>query len=78
VSDQDDADQILESIGLSHLAERWMLTIGGRDAPITVQIVDPTPAKITVKNVDYGGGGEYGTAFTLGPRGRDSEPSRVG
>lgn len=66
MSDQDNADQILESIGLRHLAERWMLTIGGRDGPITVQIVEATPAKVTVKSVDYGCGDEYGTAFALG------------
>ncbi len=75
MSDQDNADQILESTGLSHLAELWMLIIGGRDAPITAQIVEATPAKVTAKSVDYGCGGEHGTAFTFSPRGRDSEPS---
>jgi hypothetical protein len=65
VSDQQHAEQTLESIGLSYLAERWLLTIDGRDEPVTVQIVEATPAKVTVKSVDYGYEGDYGTAFTL-------------
>ena len=65
VCDQQHAEQTLESIGLSYLAERWLLIIDGRDEPITVQIVEATPAKVTVKSVDYGYKGDYGTAFTL-------------
>ena len=65
VSDQQHAEQTLESIGLSYLAERWLLSIDGRDEPITVQIVEATASKVTVKSVDYGYEGDYGTAFTL-------------
>jgi hypothetical protein len=65
ISDQDTAEQTLESIGLSYLAERWLLTIDGRDEPITVQIVEATPAQVTVQSVDYGYEGDYGTAFSL-------------
>jgi hypothetical protein len=42
VCDQQHAEQTLESIGLSYLAERWLLSIDGRDEPITVQIVEAT------------------------------------
>jgi hypothetical protein len=65
LSNQQNAEQTLESIGLSYLAERWLLSIDGRDEPITVQIVEATPSKVTVKSVDYGYEGDYGTAFTL-------------
>jgi hypothetical protein len=65
LSDQDHAEQTLESIGLSYLAERWLLIIDGRDEPITVQIVEATPATVTVKSVDYGHEGDYGTTFSL-------------
>ncbi len=65
VSDQQHAEQTLESIGLSYLAERWLLIIDGRDEPITVQLVEATPATVPVKSVDYGYEGDYGTAFTL-------------
>ena len=65
VSDSGEAEQTLELIGLSYLAERWWLSIDGRDEPITVQIVEVTPVKVTVNSVDYGYEGDYGTAFTL-------------
>lgn len=65
VSDRDNAEQTLESIGLIYLAERWLLTIDGRNEPITVQIVEAAPAKVTVKSVDYGYEGDYGTTFIL-------------
>ena len=68
-SDQDDAEQTLESTDLSYLAERWLLTIDDRGEPITVQIVEATPATVTVtvtvKSVDYGYEGLYGTTFSL-------------
>jgi hypothetical protein len=65
VSGQGKAEQTLESIGLSYLAELWSLSIDGRDEPITVQIVEVTPVKVTVKSVDYGYEGDYETVFTL-------------
>jgi hypothetical protein len=65
VSSQGKAEQTLESIGLSYLAERWLLSIDGRDEPVRVQIVEVTPVKVTVKSVDYGYEDDYGTAFTL-------------
>ena len=45
VSDQNTAEQTLESIGLSYLAERWLLAVDARDEPITMYIVEATPAR---------------------------------
>ena len=64
-STEEDAERTLESVGLGYLAERWLLSIEGRDDPITVQIVEATPTEVTVKSVDYGFEGDYGTPFVL-------------
>ena len=42
-----------------------MLAIDGRPEPVTVQLVEVTPALLTVKSVDYGYEGDYGTPFGL-------------
>lgn len=60
-----DAVEVLESTGLSYLAERWELLIECRPEPITVQIVEASPASVTVQSVDYGYEGGYGTRFML-------------
>ena len=60
-----DAERYLDALGLSYLSERWMLTLDGRTEPVTVQLVEATPALLTLKSVDYGFEGDYGTAFTL-------------
>ena len=64
-STEEGAERALESVGLGYLAERWLLSIEGRDDPITVQIVEATPNEVTVKSVDYGYEGDYGTPFIL-------------
>lgn len=64
-SDQGKGEQTLESIGLSYLAERWLLSIDARDEPITVQIIGVTPVEITLNSVDYGYEGDHGTASSL-------------
>ena len=63
--DERDAEQLLDSLGLSYLAERWLLTIDGREDPITVQIAETNPAVVTLRSADYGYEGDYGTPFTL-------------
>ena len=63
--DETNAEHLLDSLGLSYLAERWLLTIDGRDEPITVQIAETNPAVVTVTSADYGYAGDYGTPFTL-------------
>ena len=60
-----DAVRVLDSVGLSYLAERWLLTLPDRDDPITVQIVEASPERLVVTSVDYGFEGDYGTPFTL-------------
>ena len=63
--DEADAERTLDSLGLSYLADRWLLVIEGRVEPITVQIVEATPYEVTLKSVDYGYEGDYGTPFIL-------------
>lgn len=64
-ADEYDASQILESIGLSYLADTWVLTIPDRDEPINVQIVEASPEALKVKSVDYGWEQDYGTIIEL-------------
>ena len=63
--DEYDASQVLESIGLSYLADTWVLSIENRDEPINVQIVEASPKALRVKSVDYGWEQDYGTIITL-------------
>jgi hypothetical protein len=60
-----DAERLLDSLGLSYLAERWLLTIAGRADSIGVQIVEVSPRSVTVASTDLGYEGDYGTRFTL-------------
>ena len=64
-ADEYDAQQTLESVGLSYLADRWWLTLDGRAEPISVQIVEASPDRLVVKNVDFGYEGDIGTTFVL-------------
>ncbi|WP_220377913.1 hypothetical protein [Streptomyces inhibens] len=41
-------------MGLSYLAQDWLLSLPGRPEPVAVQIVEATPQQLRVKNVDYG------------------------
>ena len=63
--DEYDASQVLESIGLSYLADTWVLSVADRDEPINVQIVEASPEVLTVKSVDYGWEQDYGTIIDL-------------
>ncbi|UYM06485.1 hypothetical protein [Solicola gregarius] len=63
--DEFDAEAAIEAAGLRYLAERWLLTIDGRDEPIAVEIVEAGPATVTVKNVDLGYEADWGTPFRL-------------
>jgi hypothetical protein len=71
-TDEYDAQQILESVGLSCLADRWLLTPDGRSEPISVQIVEASPLHLVVKTVDFGYEGDIGTTFVL-----DVPPNRL-
>lgn len=63
--DADAAQRMLDAEGLSYLADRWLLSLQGRDEPISVQIVEINPQRMRVKNVDFGYEGDYGEMFTL-------------
>lgn len=64
-ADEYDASQVLESIGLSYLADTWVLSIADREEPINVQIVEASPEVLRVKSVDYGWEQDYGTIIEL-------------
>ena len=64
-ADEYDAQQVLESVGLSYLADQWLLTLDGRAEPISVQIVEASPQRVVVKNVDFGYEGDIGRIFVL-------------
>ncbi|MEV4758525.1 hypothetical protein AB0J86_25935 [Micromonospora sp. NPDC049559] len=65
-TDEYDARQTLESVGLSYLADQWWLTLDGRAEPIAVRIVEASPDRLLVKNVDFGYEGDIGATFALG------------
>lgn len=60
-----DAIAILESTGLSYLADRWELSLENRPEPTTVQIVEASPESVTVQSIDYGYADDYGTRYRL-------------
>jgi hypothetical protein len=62
---RDEAERRLDEVGLSYLADRWLLDLDDRVEPITVEIVEAGPRMVTVKCVDFGYEQNYGTLFTL-------------
>lgn len=63
-TDREGAEESLDRLGLSYLAEPWTLKREGQE-PIRVEIVEASPERVVVKNVDFGSELEYGTRFTL-------------
>nr|BFE60898.1 hypothetical protein GCM10020063_054240 [Dactylosporangium thailandense] len=63
--DEFDAERVLDAIGLSYLADRWLLTIPGRAEPVAVEIVEASPEQVRLRSVDFGYEGDIGTIFTL-------------
>jgi len=63
-TDRDEAEEILNRLGLSCLAERWNLHREGQ-TPIQVEIVEASPERVVVKTIGFGGEPEYGTRITL-------------
>ncbi|MFD8288923.1 hypothetical protein ACFV2B_12010 [Streptomyces lavendulae] len=53
-TDERHARECLDRMGLSCLAEDWLLSLPGRPDPVTVRIVEATPQQLRVQNVDYG------------------------
>jgi len=64
-ADEYDAAAVLDAVGLSYLAERWLLTVPERTEPIAVQVVEVDPDNVRVKNVDPGYEGDIKQHFTL-------------
>ena len=62
--DRDQGAHVLESVGLSYLAERWWLRLND-NRKITVEIVEASPTQVVLKNVDFGYEGNFGERFTL-------------
>lgn len=58
-----DAEALLEELGLSYLAEDWLLDVEGHPEPVKVRIREITPGQITVANADYGYPADIGTLF---------------
>jgi hypothetical protein len=58
------AEEELDRRGLRYLAERWTLQLQGQ-SPIQVEIVEASPQKVVVKNVDFSSGLDHGTRFTI-------------
>jgi hypothetical protein len=61
--DEYDAAAVLDEIGLSYLAGRWLLTVADRPEPVAVQVVEVDADQVRVKSIDYGY--EIGAVFTL-------------
>ncbi len=60
-----DAEALLEELGLSYLAEDWLLDVEGHPEPVKVRIREITPERITVASADYGYPADIGTPFVL-------------
>ncbi|WP_426512253.1 hypothetical protein ACPPVO_17455 [Dactylosporangium sp. McL0621] len=58
-------ERVLDAIGLSDLADRWLLTIPDRAEPIAAEIVEASPRQVRVRSVGFGYEGGIGTVFTL-------------
>lgn len=63
-AERDEAEEQLNRLGLSYLAERWDLRLEDQ-THIQVEIVEASPEQMVVKSVDFGSGLDYGTQFTL-------------
>jgi hypothetical protein len=63
-AERDEAEEQLDRLGLSYLAERWNLRLED-ETHIQVEIVEASPEQVVVKSVDFGSGLNYGTQFRL-------------
>lgn len=64
--DEHGARQVLDSVGLSYLADRWLLTVDEHPYPVSVEIVEASPDQVRVKNVDFSYPADIGKIFILG------------
>lgn len=63
-SDRAEAEDVLDTSGLSYLADRWLLQIDELTR-IEVEIVEASPERVVVHNVDFGSGLDHGHRFSL-------------
>ncbi|MCT2583003.1 hypothetical protein [Actinophytocola gossypii] len=61
----EDAEATLLGLGLSYLADKWLLTVDGQDEPVLVQILEAAPDRVTAQRIEFGPDGEYGTRYPL-------------
>lgn len=52
--DEDSARAVLDARGLAYLADPWLLSVPGREEPVRVQIVEVSPERVRVANIDLG------------------------
>jgi hypothetical protein len=64
-ADEHDAQHVLDSVGLSYLADRWLLTLDEHPDPISVEIVEASPDQVRVKNVDFSYPADIGQIWVL-------------
>lgn len=62
--DQDAAERVLDAVGLSCLAERWRFRTTEGES-ISIEIIEASPERVVIKNVDFGYEGQYGEQFVL-------------
>lgn len=59
-----DAERVLDTSGLSYLADRWQLQVD-EGQRIEVEIVEASPEQVVVKNVDFSSGLAHGHRIAL-------------
>ncbi|QVQ53532.1 hypothetical protein J4H86_07250 [Spiractinospora alimapuensis] len=62
--DRADAESVLDAAGLSYLADTWMLR-NEDEEPFQVEIVESSPDRVVVRNVDFGREDDYGARIPL-------------
>lgn len=60
-----DAEVLLEELGLSYLADEWLLNTEDHPEPVKVRIREITSEQITVASTDYSYPADIGALFVL-------------
>lgn len=58
------AEQLLEDLGLSYLAEQWWLEVDDHPERVKVRIQEVTAGTVVLANADYGYPADIGATFT--------------
>lgn len=62
--DLSQAEELLEELGLSYLAEQWWLEVTDHPERVKVRIQEVTADTVVLANADYGYPADIGTTFT--------------